>query len=307
MSTNRLLSPSQLAWRRFKKNRLALYSACYLAALLVFILLYPFFSKVNPNDLSDLLNSPPSSEHLFGTDDHGRDLFARTLFGTRISLLVGAVGALVSLFIGVIWGAAAGYLGGKVDSVMMRFVDVLYCLPSIVFVIALITTLEGLAQDYFSSFKLFQGDSAYLIRLLFLFTGLGAISWLTMARIVRGQVLSLRQMPFVEASKVLGAGPLRILFRHIIPNVAGVAIVYLALTVPAIILNESFLSYLGIGVQPPQASLGSLIAGGAGQINPIRIYWWSILFPTSLLVTVLLSLNFLADGLRDALDPRDAK
>jgi peptide/nickel transport system permease protein/oligopeptide transport system permease protein len=307
MSTNRLLSPSQLAWRRFKKNRLALYSACYLAALLVFILLYPFFSKVNPNELSDLLNSPPSTEHLFGTDDHGRDLFARTLFGTRISLLVGAVGALVSLFIGVIWGAAAGYLGGKVDSVMMRFVDVLYCLPSIVFVIALITTLEGLAQNYFSSFKLFQGDSAYLIRLLFLFTGLGAISWLTMARIVRGQVLSLRQMPFVEASKVLGAGPLRILFRHIIPNVAGVAIVYLALTVPAIILNESFLSYLGIGVQPPQASLGSLIAGGAGQINPIRIYWWSILFPTSLLVTVLLSLNFLADGLRDALDPRDAK
>ncbi|NCC60019.1 MAG: ABC transporter permease [Verrucomicrobiae bacterium] len=307
MSTNRLLSPSQLAWRRFKKNRLALYSACYLAALLVFILLYPFFSKVNPNELSDLLNSPPTTEHLFGTDDHGRDLFARTLFGTRISLLVGAVGALVSLFIGVIWGAAAGYLGGKVDSVMMRFVDVLYCLPSIVFVIALITTLEGLAQDYFSSFKLFQGDSAYLIRLLFLFTGLGAISWLTMARIVRGQVLSLRQMPFVEASKVLGAGPLRILFRHIIPNVAGVAIVYLALTVPAIILNESFLSYLGIGVQPPQASLGSLIAGGAGQINPMRIYWWSILFPTSLLVTVLLSLNFLADGLRDALDPRDAK
>jgi peptide/nickel transport system permease protein/oligopeptide transport system permease protein len=307
MSTNRLLSPSQLAWRRFKKNRLALYSACYLAALLVFILLYPFFSKVNPNELSDLLNSPPRTEHLFGTDDHRRDLFARTLFGTRISLLVGAVGALVSLFIGVIWGAAAGYLGGKVDSVMMRFVDVLYCLPSIVFVIALITTLEGLAQNYFSSFKLFQGDSAYLIRLLFLFTGLGEISWLTMARIVRGQVLSLRQMPFVEASKVLGAGPLRILFRHIIPNVAGVAIVYLALTVPAIILNESFLSYLGIGVQPPQASLGSLIAGGAGQINPIRIYWWSILFPTSLLVTVLLSLNFLADGLRDALDPRDAK
>ncbi len=307
MSANRLLSPSQLAWRRFKKNRLALYSACYLAALLGFILLYPFFSKVNPNELSDLLNSPPCTGHLFGTDDHGRDLFARTLFGTRISLLVGAVGALVSLFIGVIWGAAAGYLGGKVDSVMMRFVDVLYCLPSIVFVIALITTLEGLAQNYFSSFKLFQGDSAYLIRLLFLFTALGAISWLTMARIVRGQVLSLRQMPFVEASKVLGAGPLRILFRHIIPNVAGVAIVYLALTVPAIILNESFLSYLGIGVQPPQASLGSLIAGGAGQINPIRIYWWSILFPTSLLVTVLLSLNFLADGLRDALDPRDAR
>ena len=307
MSTNPFLSPSRLAWRRFKKNRLALLSAGYLLALLFFILLYPLFSRVNPNELSDLLNSPPSLQHLFGTDDHGRDLFARTLFGARISLLVGAVGALLSRFIGVLWGATAGYLGGRVDSVMMRFVDVLYCLPSIVFVIALITTLEGLAQGYFSSLKLLQGDSAHLIRLLFLFVGLGAISWLTMARIVRGQVLSLRQMPFVEAARVLGAGPLRILFRHIIPNVAGVAIVYLALTIPAIILNESFLSYLGIGVQPPQASLGSLIAGGAGQINPLRIYWWSILFPTALLVTVLLSLNFLADGLRDALDPRVAK
>ena len=138
-------------------------------------------------------------------------------------------------------------------------------------------------------------------------TGLGSVSWLTMARIVRGQVLSLREMAFVEASRILGASHLRIILRHIIPNIAGVAIVYLALTVPAIILNESFLSYLGIGVQPPQASLGSLIAGGAGQINPLKIYWWTILYPTSLLVTVLLSLNFLGDGLRDALDPRNVK
>ena len=302
MSTNPFLSPSRLAWRRFKKNRLALLSAGYLLALLFFILLYPLFSRVNPNELSDLLNSPPSLQHLFGTDDHGRDLFARTLFGARISLLVGAVGALLSLFIGVLWGATAGYLGGRVDSVMMRFVDVLYCLPSIVFVIALITTLEGLTR-LFSCSNSFRGFGPSHPSPL-LFVGLG-ISWLTMARIVRGQVLS-RQMPFVEAPESSG-GPLRILFRHIIPNVAGVAIVYLALTIPAIILNESFLSYLGIGVQPPQASLGSLIAGGAGQINPLRIYWWSILFPTALLVTVLLSLNFLADGLRDALDPRDAK
>jgi len=304
---NRILSPSRLAFRRFKKNRLAFISAIYLILLLAFILIYPFFSVVDPNETSEFINTAPSTAHLFGTDDHGRDLFSRTLYGTRISFLVGSVGALVSLVIGVLWGATAGYLGGKIDSIMMRFVDVLYSLPSIVFVIALMTSLEGITQQWFSETGLLQGNSGHIVRMLFLFIGLGAVSWLTMARIVRGQVLSLREMAFVEASRILGASHLRIILRHIIPNIAGVAIVYLALTVPAIILNESFLSYLGIGVQPPQASLGSLIAGGAGQINPLKIYWWTILYPTSLLVTVLLSLNFLGDGLRDALDPRNVK
>ena len=304
---SRIISPSLLAFRRFKKNRLAVISAVYLVLLLIFILIYPFFSDVDPNETSEFINTAPSLSHLFGTDDHGRDLFSRTLYGTRISFLVGSVGALVSLVIGVLWGATAGYLGGKIDSIMMRFVDVLYSLPSIVFVIALMTSLEGITQQWFSETGLLQGNSGHIVRMLFLFIGLGAVSWLTMARIVRGQVLSLREMPFVEASKILGASHLRIILRHIIPNIAGVAIVYLALTVPAIILNESFLSYLGIGVQPPQASLGSLIANGAGQINPLKIYWWTIFYPTSLLVTVLLSLNFLGDGLRDALDPRNVK
>jgi ABC-type dipeptide/oligopeptide/nickel transport system permease subunit len=229
-------------------------------------------------------------------------LLSRVLYGAQISLLVGIVGAAVSLVIGVLWGAVAGYAGGRLDSAMMRFVDVLYSLPSIIFVIVLITTLEGAVKNWLSA-----AGSPSLVksaRLLFLFVGLGAVSWLTMARIVRGQVLSLRQRPFVEASRALGAGPAHILARHIIPNTFGVVIVYLTLTVPAIILYESFLSYLGLGIQPPMASWGSLIAEGAEQMNPIRIYWWLIAFPGAFLVTTLLALNFIGDGLRDAWDVR---
>ncbi len=217
-------------------------------------------------------------------------------------MLVGVVGAAVSLVIGVLWGAIAGYVGGRTDGIMMRFVDILYSLPSIIFVIVLLTTLGAvLKQTHFVSASPFLDKE---IRLLLLFVGLGAVSWLTMARIVRGQVLSLRRRPFVEASRALGAGPLRIMARHIIPNVFGVVIVYLALTVPAIILYESFLSYLGLGIQPPMASWGSLIAEGANQINPIRIYWWLIVSPGAFLVFTLLALNFLGDGLRDAWDVR---
>ena len=224
------------------------------------------------------------------------------LYGAQVSLLVGLVGAAVSLVIGVLWGAVAGYAGGRTDSLMMRVVDILYSLPSIIFVIVLITTLEAIAKRWLSTFGAdSMGGSA---RLLLLVGGLGAVSWLTMARIVRGQVLSLRQRSFVEASRALGAGPIRILARHIIPNTLGIVIVYLTLTVPAIILYESFLSYLGLGVQPPMATWGSLIAEGADQINPIRIYWWLVAFPAAFLVSTLLALNFLGDGLRDAWDVR---
>lgn len=311
------LSPNQRAWRRFRRNRPAVLSVWFLAALLVIIIGWPVCLKVatyfgpggvafaenyQPETLSDEQFQPPSAQHWFGTDVHGRDLFSRVLYGAQVSLLVGVVGASVSLVIGVLWGAIAGYAGGRTDSLMMRFVDVLYSLPSIIFVIVLITTLEGVLKNWLAAVGLPElGKSA---RLLFLFVGLGAVSWLTMARIVRGQVLSLRQRAFVEASRALGAGPARILGRHIIPNTFGVVIVYLTLTVPAIILYESFLSYLGLGIQPPMASWGSLIAEGADQMNPIRIYWWLIAFPGGLLVTTLLALNFLGDGLRDAWDVR---
>jgi peptide/nickel transport system permease protein/oligopeptide transport system permease protein len=262
-----------------------------------------FSQTYDPDHLSDEQFRPPDARHWFGTDVHGRDLLSRVLCGAQISLLVGLVGAGVSLVLGVLWGAVAGYAGGRVDSLMMRFVDILYSLPSIIFVIVLITTLEGVLKKWLGGVAAPGLDRT--VRLLFLFVGLGAVSWLTMARIVRGQVLSLRQCAFVEASRALGAGPAHILRRHIIPNTLGVVIVYLTLTVPGIMLYESFLSYLGLGVQPPMASWGSLIAEGADQMNPIRIYWWLIAFPGGVLVTTLLALNFLGDGLRDAWDVKN--
>ena len=293
-------------------------SVWYLGALVLLVGLWPLGLEIvgasgakgaalarvyAPDHLSDAQFVPPDAQHWLGTDGHGRDVFSRVLYGAQISLLVGVVGAGVSLVIGVLWGAIAGYAGGRLDSVMMRTVDVLYSLPSIIFVIVLLTTLGELLKQ--SHFVQQSPAVARHFRVLLLLVGLGAVSWLTMARIVRGQVLSLRTRPFVEASRALGAGPLWILGRHIIPNVLGVAIVYLTLTVPAIILYESFLSFLGLGIQPPMASWGSLIAEGASQINPIRIYWWLIVFPGAVLVITLLALNFLGDGLRDAWDVRE--
>jgi peptide/nickel transport system permease protein/oligopeptide transport system permease protein len=302
-------SPGRRAWERFTRNRPAVISAWYLVFLLTAIVAWPFFLKImggtfaqmhDPDQLSDTAFAPPSGQYWFGTDAHGRDLFSRLLFGAQVSLLVGFVGAGVSLVIGVLWGAVAGYAGGRVDAVLMRIVDVLYSLPTVIFVIVLITTVgEMLKQSHWVAFSP-TAQGALQVALLFL--GLGLVSWLTMARIVRGQVLSLRTRAFVEASRTLGGGPVRILSRHIIPNVFGVALTYLALTVPAIVLYESFLSYLGLGVQPPMASWGTLIAEGVGQINPIRIYWWLVVFPGAVLTVTLLALNFIGDGLRDAWD-----
>jgi peptide/nickel transport system permease protein/oligopeptide transport system permease protein len=303
------ISPGQQAWRRFKKNRPAVLGAWFLALLLLAMVAWPVTLKIaganfarlhNPDQLSAAQFMPPDAQHWFGTDVHGRDIFSRVLFGAQISLLVGVVGTIVSLVIGVLWGAISGYAGGKVDNILMRIVDILYSLPSIIFVIVLITTLEDLLkQSHFikNSPSLESG-----LRVTLLFVGLGAVSWLTMARIVRGQVLSLRTRAFVEASRALGAKPHWILVRHIIPNIFGIVITYLALTMPAIILYESFLSYLGLGVQPPMASWGTLISEGVSQINPVRIYWWLIIFPGGVLVSTLLALNFLGDGLRDAWD-----
>jgi len=303
------LSPGRQAWRRFRKNRPAVGSSIYLAMLTLVILAWPLLLAVvggsfghdhAPDQLSDAQFAPPSLHHWFGTDVHGRDLFSRVLYGAQISLFVGLVGTLVSLVIGVLWGAIAGYAGGRLDSAMMRFVDILYSLPTIIFIIVLITTLgELLKQSHFVTSSPFMGSA---LRVMLLFIGLGSISWLTMARIVRGQVLTLRTRAFVEASRTLGAGPVWILSKHIIPNIFGVVITYLALTMPAIVLYESFLSYLGLGVQPPMASWGTLLAEGVTQINPIRIYWWLIIFPGGVMVATLMALNFIGDGLRDAWD-----
>jgi peptide/nickel transport system permease protein/oligopeptide transport system permease protein len=297
----RPLSPNQKAWRRLRSNRPAVLSAAFLGLILLLALVVPIVSPYSVEHGSDSQFASPSLAHWFGTDVHGRDVFTRVFAGARISLLVGAVGAAVSVVIGVCWGMVAGYVGGRLDNVLMRIVDILYALPSIVFVIVLITTLEGFVKAWISSLAPSLTPAA---RMMFLFVGLGAVSWLTMARIVRGQVLTLRARPFVMASQSLGASHRRILWHHILPNVLGIVIVYLTLTVPAIILYESFLSYLGLGIQPPNASLGTLIAEGASQINPIRVFWWLILGPGGVLALTLLALNFLGDGLRDALDPR---
>ncbi len=467
------LSPNRRAWQRFKKNRPAFISLGFLVILIFLITLWPFVSRHDATTLTGDQFHPPSLKYLCGTDVNGRDLLARMFSGAWISLLVGIVGAVVSLVIGVAWGAVAGYKGGRWDSAMMRAVDILYALPSIVFVIVLISTFDGLLKRWGSSavdrndlkdagalvvqlrdtnapvaaalladfppalrarVNAFDGGSgpddelqkelagelnkalmgpvlfdekrfaavalraktksawqrhqaaarrlpglrdrlaalpgtnalsaaqtrervaverelgaaieattgAALMRvnrlyledafpdalarretwftlamtalfspklgastqMLFLFVGLGAVSWLTMARIVRGQVLSLRTRQFVDASRALGATHARVLLHHILPNIIGIIIVYLALTVPAVILYESFLSFLGLGIQPPSASWGTLISEGARQLNPVHIYWWLIVFPAAMMVTTLLALNFLGDGLRDAFDPR---
>jgi oligopeptide transport system permease protein len=293
------LSPNQRAWRRFRRNRPAIIALGFMGLLLLSILLLPTQS---PNQTTDSQFAHPSTQHLFGTDIHGRDVFARVIVGGRVSLLVGAVGAGVSLVIGVLWGAIAGYVGGRTDAAMMRIVDVLYSLPTVIFVIVLIALLNG----YLATAKAgsFISENEVLLRMLLLFVGIGAVSWLTMSRIVRGQVLSLRNRQFIDASRSLGATHSHILFKHILPNVAGVILVYLTLTVPSVILYESFLSFLGMGIQPPMASWGSLISEGAQQLNPIRIYWWLLVFPCIVLILTLLALNFVGDGLRDAFDPR---
>jgi len=221
--------------------------------------------------------------------------------GTRLSLVVGLVGATVALVIGVAWGMTAAYLGGRIDNWMMRIVDVLYSLPNILFVMLGLMALEAFSSKYLNrrAPSLVAG-----LHLTALFVLIGAVSWLNMARLVRGQVLSLRTRPFVLASQALGAGHVRILTRQILPNILGVVIVYLSLTVPAVILYESFLSFLGRGIRPPEASLGTLIADGAAQLNPLRVRWWLVGFPAGLLAALLLALTLVGDGLRAVFDPK---
>lgn len=298
----RVESPQMRAWARFKRHLPGYLSLWFLLLFVLFVLTHPFWGGGHAQEVTEFQYRAPGVEYWFGTDMHGRDVFSRVVSGSRVSLMIGAVGALISLLFGVLWGAVAGYLGGRWDNMMMRFVDIIYSLPSLIFVIVLITSLESIFKDWLESG--FGREAAGHARLLFLLFGLGAVSWLTMARIVRGQVLSIKTRPYVEASRVLGGRAMWILRRHILPNITGIVIVYMMLTVPSVILYESFLSYLGLGIQPPRASLGSLIAEGASQINSVRVYWWMIVFPSGLLAVLLLSLNFLGDALKDALDPR---
>jgi len=246
--------------------------------------------------------APPSWEHPFGTDLNGRDLLYRVLLGARISLIVGLAGAAVSLSFGTAYGLVAGYAGGRADNLMMRLVDIMYSVPRLIFILIFINAFDGHVRDFAS-----RMDWQWLVnysRIVILVLTLGLIEWLTMARIVRGQVLSLKERQFVHAARALGQSHAKIIVRHLLPNIMPIVIVYLTLTVPAVILDESFLSFLGLGIQPPQASWGSLLSEGAQAINPLKIYWWLLLFPAATMSATLLALNYLGDRLRDTLDPR---
>lgn len=270
---------------RLRNNKMAMASLFVLLFMITIALLTPWLAPYSYEEQNlDLGASAPSSEHWLGTDTLGRDQLTRIMYGSRISLMVGFIATAVALTIGVLWGAVAGFLGGRVDAVMMRIVDALYALPFTIFII-LLTVIFGSSM-------------------LLLFLAIGAVEWLTMARIVRGQVLTIKRQEFVEAAVSMGLSPWRIISRHLIPNVLGPVIVYTTLTIPSVILLESFLSFLGLGIQPPASSWGSLISGG---VETMEEYPWLLIFPGLALTITLFSLNFLGDGLRDALDPRASR
>ena len=283
------------ARRRLFRNKAAVASMILLAVIAALAVFAPFTSPYAFTDQDyttiscapqwwpgDLPNCRAGGAHWFGTDAVGRDLFVRTLYGARVSLSVGVVATLVSLIIGVLYGAISGFVGGRTDAIMMRIVDILYSLPFIFMVIILMVIFN---QNF-----------------VLLFVAIGAVSWLTMARIVRGQTLSAKQKEFVEAARAAGVGPFGIIRRHIVPNVVGPVIVYVTLTIPGVILAESFLSFLGLGIREPFTSWGVLISEGAGQIETAP---WALVFPAAFMALTLFCFNFIGDGLRDALDPKD--
>jgi oligopeptide transport system permease protein len=272
------------ARRRLAHNRAAMGGAVVLALLALAAVIGPHLTPFGYDEVrkAEVWAPPLASGHLLGTDALGRDLLARLLMGLRVSLAIGLVATAVSLVIGVAWGATAGFAGGRVDEAMMRVVDVLYSLPFIFFVILLMVTFGS--------------------NLVLMFVAIGAVEWLTMSRIVRGQTLTLKQKEFVEAARAAGLTNSQIVRRHIVPNLLGPVVVYVTLTIPAVILAESFLSFLGLGVQPPMASLGGLIADGAQQME---LAPWLLIFPSLAMAATLISFNFIGDGLRDAIDPKD--
>jgi oligopeptide transport system permease protein len=273
------------AWQRFCANRAATVALAVLIVIIILAIIGPWFSPYDAAAMDwQAFAAPPSfaNGHMFGTDTSGRDLFVRTMVGARVSLSLGLLATSVALCIGVVYGAVSGYKGGRTDMAMMRLVDVLYALPFMFFVILLMVLF---------------GRHIWLV-----FIGVGAVEWLTMARIVRGQTLAIKEREFIEAARAVGASSTRIIGRHIVPNLLGVVLVYATLTVPQVILVESFLSFLGLGVQEPLTSWGVLIKDGAAELENAP---WLLIFPGAFLATTLMCLNFIGDGLRDALDPKD--
>ncbi len=302
------------AWRRLRKNRVAVVSGILLILLSLLCIIHPEVSE-HAYDKANLKlgPTPPSAQHWMGTDDLGRDLFARVTFGGRVSLAVGVIATIISFVIGVSWGGIAGYFGKRTDALMMRVVDVLYTIPLLIIVILLTAFYAKPGTIFYDGFIWVMGifadhpkDPKYLplFKITFVFAVLGSVSWLTMARIVRGQVISLRSQPFVEAARSIGVRDMAIVFRHLVPNALGPIIVYTTLTIPEVMMVEAFLSFLGLGTEEPLSSWGGLVAGGADNLD---LYPWMIFFPGAMLALTLVCFNFLGDGLRDALDPKVRK
>ena len=296
------------AWHRLRKNKMALLGSIFIILLIGFSFIGPFFLEDNYYTYQELEQKMqgPNKEYILGTDHLGRDQLGRIIKGGQISLMVGLVATVVSLTIGIGYGTISGYFGGNIDRFMMRIVDILYSLPFTIFVILLMVFAKDLGDSIDTWFK--EMGSNYSIsgqwNMLLLFIAIGAVEWLTMARIVRGQVLSLRKQEFIEACISLGLPTHRIIFRHMVPNVLGPVIVYTTLTIPAVMLLEAFLSFLGLGVQPPTPSWGLLIKDGADRMIEAP---WMLIFPGIMFALALFSFNFVGDGLRDALDPKTSK
>ena len=296
------------AWHRLRKNKMALLGSIFIILLIGFSFIGPFFLEDNYYTYQELEQKMqgPNKEYLLGTDHLGRDQLGRIIKGGQISLMVGLVATVVSLTIGIGYGTISGYFGGNIDRFMMRIVDILYSLPFTIFVILLMVFAKDLGDSIDTWFK--EMGSNYSIsgqwNMLLLFIAIGAVEWLTMARIVRGQVLSLRKQEFIEACISLGLPTHRIIFRHMVPNVLGPVIVYTTLTIPAVMLLEAFLSFLGLGVQPPTPSWGLLIKDGADRMREAP---WMLVYPGAMFALALFSFNFVGDGLRDALDPKTSK
>jgi oligopeptide transport system permease protein len=301
------------AWQRLLKNKLAVFGLVVMIIMVIAVIIGPaiirwttgFTPYYIPADADLIKSFPPSFQHPMGTDEAGRDILARVLQGGRISLMVGVISTFVSLIVGVSYGATAGFLGGKIDNFMMRIVDIIYAIPYILIVIVLLSVFGGQnTPGWIESLANIFGGGAGLSQIFLLFFALGLVSWLTMARVVRGQVLSLKNQEFVLAARATGVSTFNIIFRHLVPNTLGPVIVYATLTIPSVMLTEAFLSFLGIGVQAPYASWGSLASDG---IKNIAIFPWQLIFPGVTMALTLFSLNFLGDGLRDALDPQTRK
>lgn len=313
-------------WQILKRNRAALIALGFLACLSLVAIVVPMLLPAELKGTSSASFVPPLQHaaetrtlHVFGTDVNGQDMLYRLLSGARVSLGVGLVGALISLGIGTLYGMISGYAGGRIDGVMMRTIEVLQSVPRILFIMILIAALDDYVKEWVDGWRLsaqahgwpkfaaMMTDLKAYSKVLVMIVSLGLVEWLTMARIVRGQVLVLREMTFVTASRAMGQSSWGVLWRHLLPNLSTIILTYLTLTIPAVILDESFLSFLGLGIEDPAASWGSLLKDGAQVINPIESKWWLLVFPALLMSASLLALNFLGDGLRDAFDPKSGE